>query len=132
MKKRVLAIVFIIIFYIINPSESRTVVESGCIKDRRLYAINYDWWKKFNDPYLTDYICKTVQNNHSLKSATLKTKESSRGVRLFARPRRFYGPFTAETRKQTPAGFAGGRLLFKKGTGEKPAPSFLMTALYLT
>ncbi len=81
MKKRVLAIVFIIIFYIINPSESRTVVESGCIKDRRLYAINYDWWKKFNDPYLTDYICKTVQNNHSLKSATLKTKESSQSIK---------------------------------------------------
>ena len=39
--------------------------------------INIDWWKNFNDEYLTDYIIKAVQYNKDLKIATLKVEEST-------------------------------------------------------
>ena len=40
-------------------------------------AINYEWWRNFDDPYLIEYIQKTAARNHSLNSASLKTREAA-------------------------------------------------------
>lgn len=37
--------------------------------------INMDWWKSFNDEYLTDYIVKAIQHNHDLKMASIAVDE---------------------------------------------------------
>ena len=37
--------------------------------------INLDWWKSFNDDYLTDYIIKALQHNHDLKMASIAVDE---------------------------------------------------------
>ena len=37
--------------------------------------INMDWWKSFNDEYLTDYIIKAIQHNHDLKMASIAVDE---------------------------------------------------------
>lgn len=37
--------------------------------------INIDWWKSFNDEYLTDYIIKAIQHNHDLKMASIAVDE---------------------------------------------------------
>ena len=37
--------------------------------------ININWWSNFSDPCLKKYIIKALENNHDLKTATLKTNE---------------------------------------------------------
>lgn len=70
----------IISFLTINTSFCEAI-HSSCTKDRRLYAINIDWWKNFNDPYLMDYLYRTVENNHKLKYATLNAKEKNQAIK---------------------------------------------------
>lgn len=48
----------------------------GGVVDYKAEFINKDWWNRFNDPNLTEYIIKTVNANHDLKIATLKVAES--------------------------------------------------------
>ncbi len=44
--------------------------------------INMDWWKSFNDEYLTDYIIKAVQHNHDLKMASIAVDEYYQYTRI--------------------------------------------------
>ena len=41
-----------------------------------------EWWKAFNDGYLTDYIERAVKYNHILKIATISTREYYQAVRM--------------------------------------------------
>ncbi|MBQ9244684.1 TolC family protein [bacterium] len=50
-------------------------------KDKYEY-INMDWWNKFNDPYLVNYIQRAIEYNHNLKIATLSTKEYYQMVKM--------------------------------------------------
>ncbi len=46
--------------------------------EQTIYSyVNMDWWESFNDPILTDYILKALQNNKDLKIATLKVEETT-------------------------------------------------------
>lgn len=44
--------------------------------------INMDWWNNFNDPILTGYIIKAVQNNYDLKMATLAVEEYYQATKI--------------------------------------------------
>lgn len=44
--------------------------------------INIDWWKSFNDEYLTDYIIKAIQHNHDLKMASIAVDEYYQYTRI--------------------------------------------------
>ena len=44
--------------------------------------INIDWWKSFNDEYLTEYIIKAVQHNHDLKMASIAVDEYYQYTRI--------------------------------------------------
>ena len=44
--------------------------------------INMDWWKSFNDEYLTDYIVKAIQHNHDLKMASIAVDEYYQYTRI--------------------------------------------------
>jgi len=41
----------------------------------KVQYINIDWWKRFNDELLVEYLIAAVNNNYSLKSAGAKIKE---------------------------------------------------------
>lgn len=43
--------------------------------------LNVEWWNRFQDPVLTEYIEKAVKNNHDLKAATLNVEEYYQNVR---------------------------------------------------
>ena len=76
MKQKVLAAVFIIIF-----STLQTQAKSMIAETYKYDLINCEWWRNFGDEYLMDYIYKTIENNHILKAAGLKTEEANQSVK---------------------------------------------------
>ena len=50
--------------------------------DYRMEYLNLDWWQKYNDPVLTDYITTAFQNNQDLKIASLNVKQSEQVVKM--------------------------------------------------
>lgn len=47
-----------------------------------LETINFDKWKKKNDPYLEAYIAKAIENNNDIKTLALKIEEAKLNVTL--------------------------------------------------
>lgn len=43
--------------------------------------INYQWWDKFNDPILTEYVIKTAHSNYDIKINALKVLEGQEAVK---------------------------------------------------
>ena len=50
--------------------------------DYRMEYLNLDWWEKYKDPVLTDYITTAFKNNQDLKIATLNVKQSEQVVKM--------------------------------------------------
>ena len=50
--------------------------------ESRLIRININWWENFSDPYIKDYICRALANNHEIKKAALKTEEYRQMVKV--------------------------------------------------
>ncbi len=65
-----------------NASAKEKKVISGSVEDYRFEYVNIDWWDNFNDPLLKEYVIKTLDNNHDLKTATLKTEEYKNFVKM--------------------------------------------------
>ena len=42
--------------------------------------VNYDWWKKQNDPHLEKYIASAINNNYDIKTAALKVQQAQLNV----------------------------------------------------
>lgn len=58
----------------------------GSVEDYRIQYTNIDWWNNYNDPILSGYIQKAVQNNHDIKIASLRVKEGQEMVKtVFAK-----------------------------------------------
>lgn len=53
----------------------------GGVVDYKVEYINANWWEKFNDPILRNYIFKALNENHDLRIATLKVSEFQSLVR---------------------------------------------------
>ncbi len=85
MKKSKLITLFFITLLTINPSNVG-IVQAKILKkpqsmDYRLAYLNLDWWSKFNDEKLKEYLLISYQNNQDLKIATLKTKQTQQIVK---------------------------------------------------
>ena len=48
----------------------------------KLTYVNLDWWKNYHDEILLNHLQTLYNNNHDLKIAALKTKQSEENVRL--------------------------------------------------
>lgn len=48
----------------------------GGVTDYKAEYVNKDWWNKFQDPVLNDYILKAVNQNRDIKIASLKVFEA--------------------------------------------------------
>jgi len=55
----------------------------GSVTDYRAEFINKDWWNRFNDPVLSEYIFKAANANHDLKMATLRVSETKAIVQQY-------------------------------------------------
>lgn len=51
-------------------------------QDYRLEYLNIDWWQKYNDSVLTNYISTAFKNNQDLKIADLNVKQSEQVVKM--------------------------------------------------
>lgn len=49
--------------------------------DYRIEYLNLNWWEKYNDNVLTDYITRAFQNNQDLKIAAINVKQSQQAVK---------------------------------------------------
>ena len=45
-----------------------------------LDTVNFDWWKKQNDPHLEKYIASAINNNYDIKTAVLKVQQAQLNV----------------------------------------------------
>mgnify|MGYP002798376330 FL=1 len=62
-----------------------TVAEAKASKnttDYRTEYLNLEWWQKYNDPVLPDYITTAYKNNQDLKIASLNVKQSEQVVKM--------------------------------------------------
>ena len=48
----------------------------------RVDYINFGWWKNYNDEVLIEHLQTLYNNNHDLRIAALKTKQSEENIRL--------------------------------------------------
>ena len=67
---------FIVLILLVSlPVQAREVVN-------KLDYLNLDWWKNYHDEILLSHLQTLYTNNHDLKIAALKTKQSEENVRL--------------------------------------------------
>ena len=60
---------------------SKSKKEKKHSQENKFEYLNIEWWENFNDPVLSDYISRAVQNNHDLKAATLAVEEYYQNVK---------------------------------------------------
>ena len=71
-----------------NATETKKISISKSHKQReksdefKYEYINYNWWSNFNDNILTGYIDKAIQNNYSLKMATIAVDEYYQAIKI--------------------------------------------------
>ncbi len=82
--KKIIATALTALFVAINTTPCFAIKnkEVKAPQDYRLEAVNINWWDGFNDENLKGYILRTIENNHDLKIATLKTQEYQQFVKI--------------------------------------------------
>ncbi len=78
MKKKKIIVLVIIFLFILSFVQNKVFAfkEKNTNEKAVISYINMDWWKDFNDPYLTEYIIKAIQCNNDIKLAELKVEET--------------------------------------------------------
>ncbi len=76
-----LKILFTLILLLCSISVAQAKTTKNKI-DNRIEYINLDWWAKYNDPILTEYISTAFENNQDLKIATLNVKQADQVVKM--------------------------------------------------
>ncbi len=66
--------------FIINPAYAIVENKKEKIQQSILDYINFDIWKKKNDPYLEKYIVSAINNNYDIKTAALKVEQAKLNV----------------------------------------------------
>ena len=76
-----LKILFTLILLLCSISVAQAKTTKNKI-DNRIEYINLDWWQKYNDPILTEYISTAFENNQDLNIATLNVKQAEQVVKM--------------------------------------------------
>lgn len=82
--KKFLTLFFIFIFCTTlsaNAFSFRKKTQNPLEYTEKLEYVNLDFWKRFNDPYLTDYIATAVKNNHDARKASWLVEEYRQRVK---------------------------------------------------
>lgn len=81
MKKILAALITLFVFFS-TSQYSQAREKDKAQQNHRIEYMNLSWWEKYQDPILSTYLEKLYENNHDLKIATLKVKESEKIVKL--------------------------------------------------
>ncbi|MBQ8847868.1 MAG: TolC family protein [Candidatus Gastranaerophilales bacterium] len=68
--------------FIVNPTYAILDDKKKNQETKILEYLNFDWWKKKNDPHLEKYIVTAINNNHDIKSAALKVEQARLNVTM--------------------------------------------------
>ena len=79
---KILKILLTLFILLCTVSLADAKTKSNSNENYRLEYLNLDWWQKYNDPILTDYISTAFKNNQDLKIATLNVKQSEQVVKM--------------------------------------------------
>ena len=79
---KILKILLTLFILLCTVSLADAKTKSNSNENYRLEYLNLDWWQKYNDPVLTDYISTAFKNNQDLKIATLNVKQSAQVVKM--------------------------------------------------
>ncbi len=79
---KILKILLTLFILLCTVSIADAKTKSNSNENYRLEYLNLDWWQKYNDPVLTDYISTAFKNNQDLKIAALNVKESEQVVKM--------------------------------------------------
>ena len=77
-------IITILITLLILPAVAKENKSSKIIQqdDKTIEYLNLNWWKRFNDDYLTDNLVNVYKNNYDLKNTALKIQENEKLVKM--------------------------------------------------
>lgn len=78
---KILKILLTLFILLCTVSLADAKTKSNSNENYRLEYLNLDWWQKYNDLVLTDYISTAFKNNQDLKIATLNVKQSEQVVK---------------------------------------------------
>ncbi len=82
--KKLSALVLLTTFifcFIVNPASAILEVSSKDLPPTTILDyINFDWWKKLDDPCLEKYIVTAINNNNDIKTAALKIEQAKLNV----------------------------------------------------
>lgn len=79
---KILKILLTLFILLCTVSLADAKTKSNSNENYRLEYLNLDWWQKYNDPILSDYISTAFKNNQDLKIATLNVKQSEQVVKM--------------------------------------------------
>lgn len=79
---KILKILLTLFILLCTVSLADAKTKSNSNENYRLEYLNLDWWQKYNDPVLTDYISTAFKNNQDLKIAALNVKQSEQVVKM--------------------------------------------------
>lgn len=79
---KILKILLTLFILLCTVSLADAKTKSNSNENYRLEYLNLEWWQKYNDPVLTDYISTAFKNNQDLKIATLNVKQSEQVVKM--------------------------------------------------
>lgn len=79
---KILKILLTLFILLCTVSLTDAKTKSNSNENYRLEYLNLDWWQKYNDPVLTDYISTAFKNNQDLKIAALNVKQSEQVVKM--------------------------------------------------
>ena len=79
---KILKILFTLFILLCTVALADAKTKSNSNENYRLEYLNLDWWQKYNDPVLTNYISTAFENNQDLKIATLNVKQSEQVIKM--------------------------------------------------
>lgn len=68
-----------------SPKVFKSMIKKDKTQSNDVYKYNYvniDWWNNFNDPVLSGYINRAIENNYDLKMATLAVEEYRQATKI--------------------------------------------------
>lgn len=71
--QKIKILIIVMSLLLITPQIFAKPIENN---NSRIQYMNLDWWEKFNDQNLNNYLVKLYENNQDLKIASIKSKQS--------------------------------------------------------
>ncbi len=81
--KKLVALTLLTFFsfaFVINPASAILEKNKEQKEQSILDYVNFDWWKRQNDPYLEKYISTAINKNYDIKTAALKIEQAKINV----------------------------------------------------